>query len=434
MVAATNPPAASSILWQDFLDNKKPQWFLDLPSDIQSYLIREYGPTTAWLTTTSATQSSDSSTSRAPSTTSTSSQTSSPTSEPVAPAASKDGLTTHQKIGIGFGVGIPLGLLVIAAVLFACCFLCRRRHKKSIEGSEPPSSPGFIPRFSFQERHVSSEYLVNNRTSRSSQDAGIMNWEDDGYDPAEWGVLQRGHTFPAPASPMAMHDAEPIMRPALYHTHSSNRARGTRTSYTSLRSVAEVSEPDEEMRGSPGLAQQPPLPPRQTLRRLSQPLHMEVPPVLAAAALKRRPVSTGVTGTGQAAEAPPRSFSRPLLTMPDNRGSNSSGLPVSTASSSSGLGNHTGASTPISPISNHTPKNPFAGGYDYLEDYGPEYSNNSYVDLEDGLYGGHRSLDRYPSQSPTGKSSKTEWPLRNVIGSSPRRNKSPLWDRVYEKE
>jgi hypothetical protein len=48
-IAATNAPAVSSILWEEFLDESRPQWFLNLPYDIQSYLVKEFGPSTAWL-------------------------------------------------------------------------------------------------------------------------------------------------------------------------------------------------------------------------------------------------------------------------------------------------------------------------------------------------------------------------------------------------
>lgn len=491
LIAATNVPAVSSILWEEFLDDKKPQWFLELPWDIQSYLIHEFGPQTAWPTeppatqvpasetsawqssetnsitsdaisssatdsasdsasttsissTSSAESSTTSSTSLAstPSRSRASSASSAPTAsmatDPVAPESSNSGLTRRQKIGIGLGV--PFALLGVAALLFGCCFLLRRRRRRHIEGSQPPSSPGFIPRFSFQDRAFSSDHYehrapLNPGFNQSSQDVGATNWEDEGYDPAEMEAPQRASTFPPIAAPMTMHDPKPIMAPALYHTHSSNRARGKRTSYTSLHSVAEVTEPDEDMLESPVLGRNQTTPPRQTLRRLSTPLHMDMPPAVpAVATIKRKPVPTSPTPTSPAAEAASRSLLRPPLTMPNNSGSSSSGMAVSSASNSSGHGYHSDdLSSPISPLSSHAPKNPFAGGYDYLEDYGPEYSNDGYLDVEDGLYGGNRSLDRYPDPSSPRKSSKTEWPLKNMVGSGNKRTRSPMWDRVYEK-
>ncbi|KAB2103814.1 hypothetical protein AG0111_0g8116 [Alternaria gaisen] len=46
-IAATNIPAVSSILWEEFLDDNRPDWFNELPYDIQSYFIQEFGPATA---------------------------------------------------------------------------------------------------------------------------------------------------------------------------------------------------------------------------------------------------------------------------------------------------------------------------------------------------------------------------------------------------
>lgn len=499
LIAATNVPAVSSILWEEFLDDKRPQWFQDLPWDIQSYLIREFGPETAlpptappttetwndaetttdpsWPTETSAWQPSEAMpssatetsvpfessgsalsdaistptasftdpSSRASTTLSRTSRastlsTSSQTADPNAPPAGNAGLSKTQKVGIG--VGVPFGLLAVAAVAFGCCFLMRRRRKKHIEGSQPPSSPGFIPRFSFQDRALSSEHLehrapLNRGFNHSNQDLGGMNWEDDGYDPGEMamGAPSRAHTFPPTAPAMAMHDPTPVMAPALFHTHSSNRARGKRTSYTSLHSVAEVSEPDEYTMESPILGRHQ-TPPKPKPRRPSLPSVLEMPPVPVAAAIKRKPVPGSPTPTSPAAEAASRSLLRPTLTIPETNGSSSSGLVLSDVSTNSGgdRGYQTNASSPISPISNHATKNPFAGGYDYLEDYGPEFSPDGYLDLEDGLYGGNRSLDRYPDPSPPPrKNSRTEWPLRNVIGSGHRRTRSPMWDRVYER-
>lgn len=497
LIAATNVPAVSSILWEEFLDDKKPQWFLDLPWDIQSYLIREFGPETAWPTAPPATYNWDgqvsttatetdwwqpsesvpssaiqlsspsrsyplsstttdaspvpssssglstamsshgSSTSR-PSRSMTTSPASTLTRAPdtAAPAFSTTGLTRRQKIGIG--IGVPFALLGVGAALFGCCFFLRCRRRRHIEGNQPPSSPGFIPRFSFQDRSLSSEHLdhrapLNPGFNQQSQNVTTMNWEDEGYDPTGMDAPYRANTFPPAAAPMTMHNSKPIMAPALYHTHSSNRARGKRTSYSSLHAVAEVTEPDEQWAESPVLGRQSS--PRHTLRRLSTPLHMEIPLVPAAATIKRKAVPTSPTGANPAAEAASQSLLRPALTktLPDHSGSSSSGLAVSSINTSSTLGYHTDTSSPISPISSSPPRNPFAGGYDYVEDYGPEYSHNGYLDLEDGLYGGNRSLDRYPDPSPPRKNSKTDWPLRNVMGSGHKRNRSPMWDRVYER-
>lgn len=486
-IAATNIPAVSSILWEEFLDDNKPEWFLELPTDIQNYLIRRFGPRTAWpteapassgvdatasgsapasatdtdvpwqtslaepsgtsggasQTDTDATESTQTPESTASSDLSslatsavristastgkptllptgslTDSPTSSSTSDPDSPPASDSGLSKGRKIGIG--VGVPLAILGAAALAFGCCFFLRRRRRKNVDGSLPPSSPGFIPRFAFQDRsaeHLEHRTPLNRDINHSTQDLGHMNWDDDVIEPAEPAPMHN------PPPVMTMHDPKPIMAPALFHTHSSNRARGRRTSYTSLHSVAEVTEPDEE---SPVLGRDV-SPPKQSPGRNLIP----TPPIPAAAQIKRKPVATSppMPSSPAAVEA-----SRTLLrqTMPDHSGSSSSGLALTSSSgfnsSSSGLGLQTDAASPVSPVSNRAPSNPF--NYDaYVEDYGPEY-HHGYVDVEDGLYGGHTSLSRYPE--PRRKSSKTEWPLRNIVGSHHRRKSSPLWDRIYE--
>ncbi|RYO34811.1 hypothetical protein AA0111_g3579 [Alternaria arborescens] len=522
-IAATNIPAVSSILWEEFLDDNRPDWFNELPYDIQSYFIQEFGPATAAppasealptdvtasatevptgaasntdssvleTLSTSAVDSSTTSGSEGlstiptptPSSTSLSSDTSSlasssesssassttfstssspssssatpsSTTDPIAPASSDSGLTRREKIGLG--VGVPLAVLAIAAILFGCCFILRRRRRRSIEGSQPPSSPGFIPRFSFQDRGLSVENFEHRRplnpaAQQKSRFVEDMNWEDDGYDPAPMSTAYQGHTIPpaagvshlnqgysmpAESTPMTMQDNHtPILAPALYHSHSSNRARGRRTSYTSLHSVAEVTEPDDEMNGESPILGRHNSPPKTGPRRPGMSA-LDTLPVPAVASIKRKPVPTSPISS-PAAEAS-RGLLRPSLAQntADHSGSSSSGLAVSSMSSNSGHVYHSDDSAPISPITHQkTSSNPFAGGYSYLEDYGPEYSNDGYNDQDDELYGGHRTLDRYPDPNPPmRKSSKTEWPLRNVMGGGgQKRTRSPMWDRVYER-
>jgi len=290
-----------------------------------------------------------------------------------------------------------------------------------------------------------------------------MNWEDDGYDPAPMSTAYHGHqippaaaptpsqanniatagiphpndgnSMPSESTPMAMQDNHtPILAPALYHSHSSNRARGRRTSYKSLHSVAEVTEPDEELNGESPVLGRNNSPPKTGPRRPGMST-LDTLPVPAVASIKRKPVPTSPISS-PAAEAS-RGLLRPSLAYnsADHSGSSSSGLAVSSLSSNSGHGYQSDDSGPISPITHQQPSsNPFAGGYAYLEDYGPEYSNNGYTDQDDELYGGHRSFDRYPDPSSSlKKSSKTEWPLRNVMGGGQKRTRSPMWDRVYER-
>lgn len=491
------------------MDDKRPQWFLALPWDVQSYLIRQFGPETALPPTPSETteaqatptqsdwewpqstsvwqspqatrsvsysvpssvaQSSAVSASNSPSTIvssivtfSTSARSSSVASrsgsasesgqsstrpvsasyspsaslEPISPPANDDGLTRQQKIGLG--VGIPFGIFGAAAVLLGCCFLLRRRRSKQENGSVPPSSPGFIPRFAFQDKstdHFDHRTPLNPNMTETNRDHGTMNWDDEGYDPYETTAYDpapldashRGHAYAPAVSPpqMAMQDAQPVMAPALYHTHSSNRARGKRTSYNSLHSVAEVSEPDDNIE-SPILGRQNT--PSQKNRRPSMPPVLEIPAIPRAATIKRKPVGESPTGISPSAEAASQSLLRPPIRTVDHSGSSSSGLALST-DSSIGADYHTDPTSPISPLSQHAPANSFKNDYSYVEDYGPEYQTG-YIDHEDGAYGGNRSLDRYPDPSPPRRSSKTEWPLRN-ISLGHRRNRSPMWDRVYE--
>lgn len=536
-IAATNLPALSSILWPEFLDDRKPEWFLELPLEIQNYLIRKFGPQSAWPTeppmspefggssgfsattatpsttdgsagpsqttrpaetgegasqtgsvatqspttgnstsfTTSSLQSSTSDASTSPSPTLSSSThltkpsrtpSSTPTSEDAAPPSGS--LSRDQKIGLG--VGIPFGLLAAAALAFGCCALCRRRKRRHVEGSIPPASPGFIPRFAFQDRYnenVEHRTPLNRDMNRSTHDVGAA-WDDEGVDPMETRPYQNSYAWndagaynvtnappPAPAVAatstynnaldnevnasnysnvpvMMMQDPKPIMAPALFHTHSSNRARGKRTSYTNLHSVTEVSEPDELESPVLGRHTSPNRSPGRSL--------VLTPPVPAGAQIKRKPVPSSPPlppvpaipsplATSPAAKAASQKLIR--QTMPEHSGSSSSGLALTTStgqSSTSSLAVNAEATSPISPSSNRSLSNPFH--YDtYIEDYGPEYQYG-YVDVEDGLYGGNTSLSQYPE--PRRKNSKTDWPLRNMVGSHHRRKSSPLWERIYE--
>jgi hypothetical protein len=464
-IAATNPPAVSSILWEQFLDDNKPQWFLDLPSDIQSYLIVEYGPETAWPTASSSTSAESTPTSNSASKTSTPSASSSTTSSfggtrsssaaasatsgLDAPPATVAGLTRQEKIKLG--LGIPLGLLGAAAVLLTCCFFYRRRkNKRRINGLEPPSSPGFIPRSAFHEKTAyqpEHRAPLNSSFNRSSQNLGSSHWSDEEvdsydrrnhpYEPATLNALHRASVPPATAAaPMSMHDSTPVMAPVVFHTHSSNRARGRRTSYTSLHSVAELTEPDDHTE-SPVLGRH--TTPLQRKRRPSMPMVLELPPSVMASAprspptLKRKPIPESPMPMIPAADAASQSLLRPGLAQAlHHSGSSSSGVALS--STSSGSGNYGDRSSTVSPISDHPvppknpfrdsqtyvayspgteknpPKNPFSNDYSYVEDYGPEYQGG-YVDHEDS------------------RDANTEWPL---VSTRERRERSPMWDRVYE--
>ncbi|ORY11657.1 hypothetical protein BCR34DRAFT_601258 [Clohesyomyces aquaticus] len=469
-IAATNVGAVSSILWEEFLDDKKPEWFSDLPWDIRSYLVQEFGPSTAALpsvpaSATAVVSSTESRTSQASSSETEGSQISQSTGSPSsgstlatsvitvsmssidipvaaptrsststsapAPTASPDsGLSKSQKIGIG--VGVPLAIAGAAALALGCCFLLRRR-RRSIKGSIPPSSPGFIPRFAFQEKSYDSlgqQHPLHRSNHQSTHD---MDWDDD--------VVEYGSNGP-PSIP------QPIVTPSLYHTHSSNRARGKRTSYQSLQSVTEVSEPDEAI--------SPIMPREGSQQQSSQRWSLIAPPIPMASQVKRKPLPTrgnfensdvpnnaadlasqSLLRQTMGGNAPPRP--NPPGNSPPRHSPNSYGQgitvtvsPIEERSSHNPFtgghslprfGNSTEVTTPYK--QDPSPVNPFTNDFSYVEDYGPEY-HSGYGASESGLYGGNTNLSRYPEP----KASKTEWPLRNGGPKRPR-NKSPLWDRVY---
>ena len=538
-VAATNLPALPSILWDDFSDNRKPDWFLQLPLEIQVYLVKKFGPPTAWPTQapsslisdgsatltaiasvttepeqtfqppssigssqipaesaaessligstapangpasfqTSYTTSSDASAPQSPASPSeaqTSSErsftrpstTPSSISDPEHPEISDGGLSRDQKVGLG--VGIPFGLLATAALVFGCCALCRRRNRRNMEGSIPPESPGFIPRFAFQEQfdeNPEHRMPLNHEVDRNNDTV----WEDQGVEPRgsistrsfqAKGLGTNGQTSSRAQPPAlsdhdtsdrdpdvhhftnipvaTMRDPTPIMAPALHHTHTSNRARGKRTSYTSLHSVAEVSEFDET---------EPTILGRRAPTNHGPTRDLITSPVPVGAQVKRKPVPSSPpshpspllpTSPSPVAISPAAKVASHTLArqkMPEHSGSSSSGLALSTSTgltSDSSLVVHAGPTSPVSPGSNCSQSNPFH--YDsYIEDYGPEYQNG-YVDVEDGLYGGNTSLhllSQYAAE-PRRKNSKTEWPLRNLVGSQHQRRSSPIWERICE--
>lgn len=497
IIAATNVPAVSSILWAEFLDGKRPEWFNQLPADIQSYLIRNFGPSTAWPTAIPTTSGSNSAETTHVSTTQISettselfSETSSPTNSnpsvtmsgqltanptatstnpstvifsPTSTANASGGLSRNQKIGIGLGV--PLAILGAAAILLACCVLLRRRRKKGINGSQPPSSPGFIPRFAFQEKGEHHTPLNRERNlghfSQDTSYSNAFNWDDDIIEPTVNTQISAGNTLDNHTAPTIA----PAAAPSLYHTHSSNRARGKRTSYSSLHSVAEVREPDES-----------PVLPRESFRP-SAPRRLSSGLILGASQTKRKPVSFPNTTlsvnprsntstideqTGLATAAATVNLLRPSIPHSNNNSDStqsstsapssispvpfthsSTNIPISPVSPISSISPmHTTSFTPPAPASSLNgdtpPRNPFLNDY-YVEDYGPEYTHVfPYDDLENGLYGGHTDLSRYPEYDqvahpklPSRNVSKTEWPLKNAL-SGRRRNKSPLWDRVYD--
>lgn len=305
-----------------------------------------------------------------------------------------------------------------------------------MHGDEPPSSPGFIPRFSFQDKSAASEHYdqrarLNTAFNKSSVYISNTNWEDDEYEHAAIAASHKQNTFLQATAPMAMHDSTLILAPALSHTHSSNRARGKRTSYTSLHAVAEVAEPGDEMTESPILGRRY-SPPKTGPRRPSLPTSMNMPPNANVGSIQRKPLPTCPPGGVTAVEAASRLLLRPTLVYKsvDYSGSSSSGLVMSSISSDSGVVDET--DSPVSLLAHHALSNPFTDECNYLEGYGPEYSQDCYNGNDNELHGGNRSLDRYPDPLLPRMTPKTEWPLKNVVDFGRKRSSSSMWDRVYE--
>jgi hypothetical protein len=281
--------------------------------------------------------------------------------------------------------------------------------------------------------------LYRPSAAQSFHDLSNMTWDDEAFDPSSSSSDE--------IVPTLKNSNRPVMAPALYHTHSSNRARGKRTSYQSLHSVAEVTEPDEEAE-SPILGRHTSPGRRISPKRQSPPRSIiPSPPIPAASTIKRKPLPSINSSQNPAATLASQSLLR--QTMPNH--SSHPAPPLfgasfqSTSSSSTpspprGFGNYTSITShtdPISPISPIEPSNPFNNTFSYEEDYGPEYQTPPADDRfegVDGMYGGHTNLSSYPETSRRGSASalKTEWPLRNFTSGHKRNGRSPLWDRVYE--
>lgn len=419
---------------------------MELPKNIQSYLIVQFGPSTAW-PTASATSSASSA-----STTASSSEllpviasaTTSPTSSPDSPPASSSGLTQGQKIGIG--IGVPLGILALAAILIPCCFACRKKkneknkrekNKREISGYEPPPSPGFMPRGAFQEKstnHQQEYHTPLRHTSTRNQ-----SWDHDDDPWISRKPQDRMQNY-APATSMG--NTTTVMGPPLVHTHSSSRARGQRTSHSSLHSVTEVREPDDQRAA---YASQ-----ERALRRSSIPLHtQDIPPIPTSFSTRRKSIpqaeSSVLTPTSDHASGH-FSLLRSAVLQQDRSSSNSSHhVPTMSSPEVSRRSSEiTDSTSPTSSSPNymnqHFSSNPFSNDHTYVESYGPEYQGG-YVDVDDGLYGGHRSLSAYPppeKRERRGSKGMTEWPLKGVewplrsLGSRRLKDKNPEWDPVYE--
>ncbi|KAF2199606.1 hypothetical protein GQ43DRAFT_473493 [Delitschia confertaspora ATCC 74209] len=361
-IAATNLPAASQILWSEFLDDNKPAWFTALPTDIQGYLVQKFGPKTASASVTERPSVAASDSSGSPSITSSPESTvpsdttkfvtsivtisdsslpipvakptkSSAVSAPPTSDPQNSGLSTNAKIGLG--VGIPLAILGLAAFALACCFLVRRRRRrrrrKARSVSTGPPSADFIPQSAFHEKSL-WDGLDQHQPRQGSAAYPML----DPYSPQ----LNR-HVF----EEVDTSYSPPTIAPPVLHTHTSKRGRGKRTSYTSLQSVPEASETEERNSEPSPLATT--TPPRTWTLGV-------IPPGPAASKVKRKPVS------GQ---------------FYPNAQEQGGDMGVRKLLSQSLLYHELESPTHGSYPGPSENGNPFNNQYSYMEDYGPEYSN-----------------------------------------------------------
>ncbi|OCK77477.1 hypothetical protein K432DRAFT_395565 [Lepidopterella palustris CBS 459.81] len=398
-IAATNIPAVSQILWSEFLDGSKPAWFTALPTDIQSYLVKQYGPSTASASTTPS--SSFPSSTATPTHLLTSQPTwTEPTTSPSPSATHHSGLSAGDKIGIA--VGVPLVTLGLAAFLVAC-YLLRHRRRQHTRASRPPT-PGFIPTTT---RHGHSTSSTNDTAMESHHPlrGGAEATLFDGHFGWNSGSLGHHSGVGGVGGPSYEHIPPPL-KPLPYR--SSNRSRVSGSSFTSLHSVPEAPE-------------------HETTHRIG------VIPV-----------------------APPRSPRRPSLCDPAPL------LPVGMRSQGRRRSNG-GAAGPVNPLSPLNPafgmgifeeahagyaeqhahqllprhkgqgifageRDPYRNEHSYEEDYAPETPYG-------GGWEGHDRDHGYYTHQAAGKRTElytpaNEWPLRNEHRA--RDGKSPLWDRVYD--
>lgn len=199
------------------------------------------------------------------------------------------------------------------------------------------------------------------------------NWDDNNDEDERYDTdtAYYGHRISPVASnttnrPMAMQDSHtPMLAPGLYHSHSSNRARGRRISHSSLQSVAEMREPEHDepaaaaAAAAVGNAESPVLGRYYQHKRGLAANKREGKSVAHSPSIRRKPVGVqspfegyGATSWGEGERAmhtPSRPGLAPLLPTAQygGSGSSSSGLAASSHSSLS--------------------------SYAYVEDYGPEY-------------------------------------------------------------
>ncbi|KAF2497392.1 hypothetical protein BU16DRAFT_580080 [Lophium mytilinum] len=413
LMALTNIPAVSKVLWSEFLDNNKPDWFTALPADIKSYLVRQYGPSTAWATTSAPSASSSPSsfiTSTATPSSSIALPIAAPTSSSSTSASPHHGLSAGAKIGLG--VGIPIAVLAIIAALLACCLLRRRRRNAAKRSSRPPT-PGFIPT-STRHGHSTSQdrHPLRGGAGVASPASASTGWNrdrDSGFGTERDSGMSGGEMQHIPPPPIPY--------------HSSNSMRGSRTSFSSLHSV-----PEEH----PVHSGIPVVPPRSPHRRSrsgslgpfddasSNPQNF---PAFVAGNERRRS-SSGLNpafGMNKAEEA-----------HAATAGQHAHQLPATTHPASRGQGIYAGQ------------QNPFGNEHSYESSSDEYVSAPESVEMRQGqgggaypAYGGHGyghgNEHRAELQTPSNEWREfAEWPLRNETAGQRSAYGRPVYDRVYD--
>ncbi|XTI82227.1 hypothetical protein V2W45_1463775 [Cenococcum geophilum] len=388
-VAATKIPAVSQILMLEFLGGSKLAWFTALPTDIQSYLVQQYGPSTAsasvcplspFISRTierptlknSATQPTTTQAS-SPSSSGSSSASSSPS--PAAPTTTKYITTLHQNRPRRRH---PPRRLALAATLLACCLLLRRRHHRhnyqDPRASRPPT-PEFLPT---TPRHGHSTSHDRDHNLGMAM-AMAMAMGTSPHHPLRGGAGEplshrayddSGLHGSGIGGPSYEHNPPPPPPPVVPYHPSGSRSRG---SFGSLGSVPEGPGKGNGMREGGAL----PVVPARSPRRLS----------LGDGGVDGcRGGARGGRGRAEAGVCPAFGLSR--------------------------FGNaHAG----------YTAANEWVG--QGVEDYDPSYGSAGGYD--GGVHDGGGAW--YAHQAPA-----SEWPLRNEVGGQLGRKGRPLWDLVYD--
>ncbi|KAF1966147.1 hypothetical protein BU23DRAFT_574264 [Bimuria novae-zelandiae CBS 107.79] len=215
-LALTNLPAVSRLLWSEFLDDKTPDWFTALPTDVQGYLSGEFGPTT-----TAASNRASATSSSSPSSSNTLTSSSQPTASEITSASNESdddhhgGLPSWAKIVIG--VAVPVVVLGIVALVLLCCWRRRLRRRRAARAQSRIRQPPGEQHLPLRGGYISSDTSPDMSQSEH---------------PAYRTSTQTTTTIGGPS----YEELPPIAA-----THRSSR--GSKQSLSSLHSVPEVPEP-----------------------------------------------------------------------------------------------------------------------------------------------------------------------------------------------